>query len=336
MPILTATEVKASPDPNAQQDQHVQEPDPGRYRDGDRDQDQNRYRDRDRDQDRGQSREQNRDQDREQNREQDQSNRNATTLKGKHYVVVIPARMASTRLPGKPLIPIAGRPLIAHVIARAQESQAVRVIVASDTEAILDVARRCGAEAYWTPETLASGTDRIAYLAEMQGWDENLCVVNLQGDEPLTPGPVLDTLAALLLEHPAADMATLGVPIQSITEWRNPNVVKLVTDAVGRALYFSRAPIPWDRDALAANDAPDLSLARRHLGLYAYRAGFLRRLAEQPPDPLEQLERLEQLRALGLGAWIQVGELKNVLPAGVDTPEDVERVERLLSGSMLV
>ena len=247
------------------------------------------------------------------------------------FTVVIPARMASTRLPGKPLIPIAGRPLIAHVIARARESQAARIIVAADTDAILEVARHCGVEAIWTPSELASGTDRIAYIASTEDWDDDRCVVNLQGDEPLTPGSVLDTLATLLEQTPGADMATLGVPLTTVADWQNPNMVKLVTTASGRALYFSRAPIPWDRDALNHSRPPDLAYARRHLGLYAYRAGFLRRLAQTPVSTLERLEQLEQLRALSLGAWIQVGELTQALPAGVDTPEDIDRVERWMS-----
>lgn len=249
------------------------------------------------------------------------------------FIVVIPARMASLRLPGKPLIAIAGRPLIAHVIARARESAAERVIVASDDLRVLDVARQSGAEACWTDAALPSGTDRIAAVAREEDWPDDTCVVNLQGDEPLTPGSLLDELAALLQHHPGADMATLGVPMRSEADLNDPNQVKLVTDAGGRALYFSRAPIPWDREARRADRPSDLSLARRHLGLYAYRAGFLRRLTAEPPSALERIEQLEQLRALAIGAWIQVGIVDRAVPPGVDTPEDVDRLERLMAAT---
>lgn len=252
------------------------------------------------------------------------------------FVVVIPARMASSRLPGKPLIAIAGRPLIAHVVARAQESAARQVIVASDDERVLEAARQAGADARWTPADLPSGTDRIAAVVAEAGWSDDTCVLNLQGDEPLTPGSLLDELADLLERYPGADMATLGVPIRNAGDLNDPNQVKLVTDAAGRALYFSRAPIPWDREAYRMARAPDLSLARRHLGLYAYRAGFLRRLTAEPPTSLERLEQLEQLRALVLGAWIQVGTVDRHVPPGVDTPEDVERLERLMGATARV
>lgn len=249
------------------------------------------------------------------------------------FVVVIPARMASSRLPGKPLVAVAGRPLIAHVIDRAQESAARRVIVAADDDRILEVARQCGAEALLTDPKLPSGTDRIAAVAAAEGWGDESVVVNLQGDEPLTPAPLLDELAALLQQTPKAEMATLGVPIERVEDLADPNQVKLVTDRNGRALYFSRAPIPWDRDAHRAGDSPSLEQATRHLGLYAYRAGFLRRMSAEPPAALERLEQLEQLRALGMGAWIQVGRCSRAHPPGVDTQADLDRVEAFLSGT---
>ncbi|WP_019592136.1 3-deoxy-manno-octulosonate cytidylyltransferase [Thioalkalivibrio sp. ALRh] len=248
------------------------------------------------------------------------------------FHVVIPARMASSRLPGKPLAAVAGCPLIAHVIARAKESRASRVIVAADDERILDVARQCGVEAFPTEADLPSGTDRIAAVAAAEGWGDESIVVNLQGDEPLTPGPLLDDLARLLADTPDADMATFGVPIVRPEDLADPNQVKLVTDASGRALYFSRAPIPWDREAHREGRAPALDQATRHLGVYAYRAGFLRRMSAEAPAALEQLEQLEQLRALAMGAWIQVGRRGDAHPPGVDTPEDLDRVDALLSG----
>lgn len=248
------------------------------------------------------------------------------------FVVVIPARMASSRLPDKPLAAVAGRPLIAHVIERAQESAARRVIVAADDERILAVARECGADAVLTDPDLPSGTDRIAAVAAVEGWGDESVVVNLQGDEPLTPAPLLDELAALLVRTPRADMATLGVPLERPEDLADPNQVKLVTDRSGRALYFSRAPIPWDRDGQRAGNSPSLEHATRHLGLYAYRAGFLRRMSAEPPAALERLEQLEQLRALAMGAWIQVGRCSRAHPPGVDTPADLDRVEAFLSG----
>lgn len=249
-----------------------------------------------------------------------------------NFTVVIPARMASSRLPGKPLAAVAGRPLIAHVIARAKESRATRVIVAADDERILDVARQCGVEACATDPDLPSGTDRIAAVAASEGWGDESIVVNLQGDEPLTPGALLGDLAELLAATPGADMATFGVPVRRPEDLVDPNQVKLVTDASGRALYFSRAPIPWDREAHREGRAPALDQATRHLGLYAYRAGFLRRMSAEPPAALEQVEQLEQLRALAMGAWIQVGRRREAHPPGVDTPEDLDRVDALLSG----
>jgi len=252
------------------------------------------------------------------------------------FVVVIPARMGSSRLPGKPLIAIAGRPLIAHVVVRAMESSARRVIVASDDERVLEAARQAGAEGRWTAPDLPSGTDRIAAVAVEENWPDTTCVVNLQGDEPLTPGTLLDRLADLLQQHPQAEMATLGVPFGRVEDLRDPNQVKLVTDDSGRALYFSRAPIPWDREAHRLGHEPSLALAHRHLGLYAYRVGFLRRLTAHPPSGLEKLEQLEQLRALAMGAWIQVGVVDVPVPAGVDTPEDVERLEALMAATARV
>ena len=260
---------------------------------------------------------------------------NTSTTSVPEYLLAIPVRLASTRLPNKPLLPVAGKPLLWHVLERAAESQATRVIVAGDDQRILEIAQKFGVEAYWTPSDLPSGTDRIAYIAREQDWPPDLCVVNLQGDEPLTPGSLLDQLATALHQHPRADMATLATRIHQVEDWYDPNQVKVVADEQGRALYFSRAPIPWEREALRHAQAPCLDLAYRHLGLYAYRAGFLRHIAAQPPVALEVAEQLEQLRALAHGAWIQMVLLDRPIPPGVDTPEDLERLERIIGATQL-
>ena len=249
------------------------------------------------------------------------------------FHVVIPARHASVRLPGKPLALVGNRPMIQWVWERATAAGASSVTVATDHE---EIARRCeafGAEAFMTDPGHASGTDRIAEVAGRRGWDEQAIVVNVQGDEPLLPPSLVYQVAELLELQPAADMSTLGTPIHDLGEYLNPNVVKLVAAADGRALYFSRAPIPWHRDGapggLATQQRHDGAL--RHLGLYGYRVGALRRLAATPACHLEETERLEQLRALWLGMHIQVDTAVEVPPAGIDTAEDLARVNRLVA-----
>lgn len=249
-------------------------------------------------------------------------------------IIAIPARYGATRLPGKPLREIAGKPLLAHVIARAQAFGEAEVVVASDDQRIIDLARQLGVDACLTGDC-ATGSDRLAALAALRGWPDAARVINLQGDEPLMPLSCLRAVLALLDSDPDAAAATLAIPVASIEEVFDPNVVKLVRDRQGRALYFSRAPLPWARDAWrsARRELPPGQAWLRHLGLYAYRVGSLRRFAQLPPSVLETVESLEQLRLLENGLPIQVGLAPEAIPAGVDTEEDLRRVEELISGS---
>ncbi len=248
------------------------------------------------------------------------------------YRVVIPARYASTRLPGKPLVKIRGRPLIQWVYERACRSRATEVLVATDDERIAEVAAGFGAPVLLTSILHASGTDRIAEVAAARGWTQAEIVVNLQGDEPLMPEQLIDQAAGLLQSCPTADIATLAARITTLAAYLDPNVVKVVTGAQQRALYFSRAPIPWHRDAAPAGLASQRSYAhaRRHVGIYAYRCGALRRMAAIAPTPLEQLEKLEQLRPLEHGFDIRVADALVLPGPDVNTAEDVARVEALL------
>ena len=256
------------------------------------------------------------------------------TVEIPRFIVAIPARMASTRLPGKPLLPIAGVPMVVHVARRALAAGAADVVVATDDKRIADALAGSGVRVAMTRADHASGSDRLAECAEASGWPDDAIVVNLQGDEPLAPASGIRAVAAALAED-AAPMATLATPIASVEELFDPNCVKLVRDARGRAMYFSRAPVPWPREAFARDratlpaDVPFL----RHIGIYAYRAGFLRRFAALPPTRLERVEALEQLRALEHGYAIAVREAPEPFPLGVDTPEDLARVERLLMSS---
>ncbi|WP_405220750.1 3-deoxy-manno-octulosonate cytidylyltransferase [Lentisalinibacter sediminis] len=246
------------------------------------------------------------------------------------FHVVIPARYASERLPGKALADIAGRPMIHHVWERARESGAESVIVATDSDRVLKAAQAFGAEAVLTREDHASGTDRIAEVARSRGWSDETIVVNLQGDEPLMP-PALIGRAASLLAEGGADIATLAAQLHDVHEFHDPNVVKVVVDEAGYALYFSRAPIPWPRSAAAEPGRVAPRHALRHLGLYAYRCGALARLVDAAPAELELTERLEQLRALHLGLRIRVGVAGQLPAPGVDTVADLERVRQILS-----
>lgn len=241
-------------------------------------------------------------------------------------VVVIPARFASSRLPGKPLRELLGKPMIQHVHERALAAGFATVLVATDDGRIRAVCEGFGAQVAMTASTHETGSDRLAEVVQQQGWADDTIVVNLQGDEPLTPAANLHQLARNLARFPQASMATLATPIEDGRDFFDPNVVKVVCDEQGLALYFSRAPIPFQRD----KGVPVQDYARRHIGMYAYRAGFLKAFAQLPPSRIEQLEKLEQLRALSNGYRIHV-DLAEVLPgAGVDTEADVEKVEQLL------
>ena len=244
------------------------------------------------------------------------------------FRVVIPARYGAQRLPGKPLLPLAGRPMIEHVWRRAMEAGALEVVIATDDERIATAARGFGAEVELTAAELPSGTDRCAVVAARRGWDEEALVVNLQGDEPLMPPALLRQVAELLARDADASVATLCTPIADAAELADPNVVKVVFAQDGAALYFSRAPIPWDRDG--AERAGAVRGAHRHLGIYAYRVAALARLTSLPACELERIERLEQLRALWHGMRIGIDVAQALPGAGVDTPADLARVEALL------
>ena len=248
--------------------------------------------------------------------------------------VVIPARYGSTRLPGKPLADIAGQPMIVRVAALARRSRALDTWVATDDERIAAAVRQHGFDALMTRSDHASGTDRVAEVADRLAWDEADIVVNVQGDEPLLDPALIDAVADALRGDPDAAMATAAHPVTTADDFFNPNVVKVVCDVRGRALYFSRAPIPWDRDAFVVRrDVLPADLpVRRHVGLYAYRVGFLRRFGQLAASPLERCESLEQLRALWHGYSIQVLVLEHAPEPGVDTPEDLERVRRRFDG----
>ncbi len=248
------------------------------------------------------------------------------------FRVVIPSRYGAQRLPGKPLADLGGKPLVLHVCDRARESGAAEVLVATDDARIRDACQVAGVGVEMTSPDHASGTDRIAEVAARRGWGDDELVVNLQGDEPLMPAADIEQAARLL--ETGADMSTLCTPIHDLAEFLNPNVVKVVADGQGRALYFSRAPIPWNRDGAAGGLASQQQHhgALRHIGLYGYRVGTLKRLAGTPPCELEQLEKLEQLRALWLGMSIAIDVARAIPGPSVDTPEDLQRVAALIQG----
>ncbi|UTH72773.1 3-deoxy-manno-octulosonate cytidylyltransferase [Chromobacterium sp. IIBBL 290-4] len=248
------------------------------------------------------------------------------------FIVVIPARMASSRLPGKPLADIAGKPMVVRVAERAAQSRAGRVIVATDHADILAACQAHGVDAVMTREDHASGTDRLAEVTAALGLADDAVVVNVQGDEPLIEPALIDQLADMLAASDAP-MATLAHAIHDAADHFNPNVVKVALDKHGRALYFSRAPIPYARDAYAADRSalPAGLPAYRHIGMYGYRAGFLKTYTGLEAAPLEQYEALEQLRVLWHGYSIMVALASEAPAAGVDTPEDLERVRRLFA-----
>jgi len=249
------------------------------------------------------------------------------------FRVVIPVRYASARLPGKALLPLAGKPMVQWVYERACRSQAAQVLIATDDLLIVSAAHSFGAETVMTSQTHTSGTDRIAEVARARGWSGQDIVVNVQGDEPLMPPAVIDQVAGLLESDNAADIATLATPIATLAEFMDPNAVKVVTDGRGRALYFSRAPIPWARDGAASGIASQHTFAgaRRHVGIYSYRVGALVRLAALAPGVLERTEKLEQLRALENDLRIRVADALEVPGPDVNTASDLGRVADLLA-----
>ncbi|WP_019865646.1 3-deoxy-manno-octulosonate cytidylyltransferase [Methylovulum miyakonense] len=251
------------------------------------------------------------------------------------FKVVIPARYASTRLPGKPLLDIAGLPMIAHVCARASEAGAEEIIVATDDGRILQTVQDLGFTAVMTRADHQSGTERIAEVARQCGWADGTVIVNLQGDEPLIPpGYIRDVATALASQHQAG-IATLAAAVIGPEEIFNPNAVKVVLDQHGYALYFSRAPIPWERGSFASTGGiPSGKMPYlRHIGMYAYTVAFLQRYCLWPASVLETVESLEQLRILWQGEKVRVQVVAQTPPASVDTPEDLLRVGRILSGA---
>lgn len=247
------------------------------------------------------------------------------------YNIVIPARMASQRLPRKPLLMIAGRPLLEHVYRQACKANADCIVIATDDSEIFDAACGFGAQAIMTSDKHESGSDRIAECANQLNWDDEQILVNLQGDEPLMPPACLDQVAALLESDPQADVASLFWPLDDSEEVENPNVVKVVQKQNGHALYFSRSVLPFARGYASISKARADGLQwNRHIGLYAYRAGALRAFAALQPTPLEAAEKLEQLRFLETGRTIRMAQACVHIPAGIDTPEDLERVQKLI------
>ncbi|MHC8470415.1 3-deoxy-manno-octulosonate cytidylyltransferase [Plesiomonas shigelloides] len=248
------------------------------------------------------------------------------------FTVIIPARYASTRLPGKPLADIGGKPMVVHVMEKALQSGAERVIVATDHPDVAAAVKAAGGEVCMTRVDHNSGTERLAEVIEHYGLADDAIVVNVQGDEPLIPPAVIRQVADNLAQATQARMATLSVPIRDAEEAFNPNAVKVLTDKDGYALYFSRATIPWDRDHFARSREQIGDFYQRHVGIYAYRAGFIRQYINWQPSQLEQIECLEQLRVLWYGEKIHVAQASEALPAGVDTPEDLDKVRQIIAG----
>ena len=249
------------------------------------------------------------------------------------FTVIIPARMASSRLPDKPLADIGGLPMVVRVAQRAARSSAARVVVAADDARVVAACQAHGIEALLTRQDHASGSDRLAQACELLDLQGDALVVNVQGDEPLIPPALIDEVARILAERPEARMGTAAHPIHDLADFTNPNVVKVVMDARQLALYFSRAPIPWWRDGLHCDGFKSLPSPAplRHIGIYSYRAGFLREFPRLPPAPIETLESLEQLRVLWHGHRIAV-HVSNAAPGpGVDTPADLERVRGIFA-----
>ena len=255
------------------------------------------------------------------------------------FKAVVPARFASTRLPAKPLADIAGKPMVVRVMERALASGASEVWVATDHEGVRDAVKAAGGNVLLTRADHPTGTDRLGEVVNTLGWGDDEIIVNVQGDEPLIDPAIVRRVAQALADDATASIATAAHPIHSVEEFLNPAAVKVVCDAQGLAHYFSRAPIPYPRDAAlagllqAGHALPQGLEPLRHVGLYAYRAGFLRAFSGLAPAPVERIEMLEQLRALWHGYRIRVETLSEAPPAGVDTPEDLVRVRALFAGA---
>lgn len=250
-----------------------------------------------------------------------------------NFKIVIPARYASSRFPAKPLVDLCGKPLLQHVYECACKTGADTIVIATDDERIASVAEQFGATVCMTSADHVSGTDRIVEVAQKMGWKDDDVVVNLQGDEPLTPEKIIVQVAENLHKNPQAVCATLSASLTSRDEITNPNVVKVVSDINGFALYFSRASVPYDRDQTIPVD--DLSEYQRHIGIYAYRVGFLKEYAQMPVCTLEKHEALEQLRILWNGKKIHVEEAVELPGHGVDTPEDLAQVKKIIESRSL-
>lgn len=249
------------------------------------------------------------------------------------FTVVIPARYGSMRLPGKPLAMIADQPMIQHVYQQAQKSDAQKVIVATDDQRVADVVKDFGGEVYMTAAEHASGTDRIHEVVQMLQLSDDEIVVNVQGDEPLIPPTVINQVAENLKAHKIAAAATLSKPIDNELDYQNPNIVKVVADINGYALYFSRASIPFYRESESkpfVSLEKDSVLPQRHIGIYAYRVSLLSQFVQWPIAMLESIECLEQLRILSNGQKIHISEAVEAVPGGIDTPEDLARLDALL------
>jgi 3-deoxy-manno-octulosonate cytidylyltransferase (CMP-KDO synthetase) len=248
------------------------------------------------------------------------------------FTVIVPARLASTRLPNKPLADINGVPMVVRVAQRAALSAATQVVVAADSPQIVKACEEHGVRVLLTQVNHPSGSDRLAEASQLLGLSAQDMVVNVQGDEPLIDPQLINDVASLLNQHPHASMSTAAHPIHDLAEFTNPNVVKVVIDQAQLAMYFSRAPIPWWRDGFAngVNSLPQPA-ALRHIGIYGYRVGFLQSFPQLPPAPVEQGEALEQLRALWHGHKIAVHVTDKAPGPGVDTPEDLARVQALFS-----
>ncbi|CAG9931660.1 3-deoxy-manno-octulosonate cytidylyltransferase [Candidatus Nitrotoga arctica] len=253
------------------------------------------------------------------------------------FHVVIPARFASTRLPGKALLPIGGKPMVVRVAEQSAQSGAQQIWIATDHQSIIAAVHEYGFKACLTHAHHTSGTDRIAEVVEQLGWPDDTIVVNVQGDEPLMPPALISAVAQHLHDHPECAIATACHPIHDEEAMRNPNIVKVVLDKQSNALYFSRAQIPYPRDALTSGTSqPENLTVLRHIGIYAYRAGFLRAFRKLAPAAMEQIEALEQLRALWHGYKIGVTVSTDVPPSGVDTEQDLHAARKLFDSKRII